>query len=203
MSHAQLYIATSVEVAPLPEVLRTQSADVEHFVSAAFGIADARRLSLRAHRRAVSEERQFLIAFDSITVEAQNALLKLFEEPPEGVVFHIVVPRREMLLPTLQSRLLVVGTQMTQRESEHVFFTYPYDERLREIAARTKAKDVAWCEAVANAAEHVARTLADAHERRRALSSVMLVRSYLGARGASAKMLLEELALALPVVAQK
>ncbi len=38
--------------------------------------------------------------------EAQNALLKLFEEPPEGTYLVLVIPAEGMLLPTLRSRLM-------------------------------------------------------------------------------------------------
>ena len=37
--------------------------------------------------------------------EAQNALLKLFEEPPEGTLLILVVPSSGILLSTLRSRL--------------------------------------------------------------------------------------------------
>lgn len=37
--------------------------------------------------------------------EAQNALLKLFEEPPPGVTLILVIPSEGILLPTLRSRL--------------------------------------------------------------------------------------------------
>lgn len=37
--------------------------------------------------------------------EAQNALLKLFEEPPPGITFILIIPSEGMLLPTLRSRL--------------------------------------------------------------------------------------------------
>lgn len=38
--------------------------------------------------------------------EAQNALLKVFEEPPEGTTLILVIPTEGLLLPTLRSRLL-------------------------------------------------------------------------------------------------
>ena len=39
-----------------------------------------------------------------MNVQAQNALLKLFEEPPESSVFFILTDNRESLLPTVVSR---------------------------------------------------------------------------------------------------
>lgn len=43
-----------------------------------------------------------------LTAEAQNALLKTLEEPPEGTVLLLASPRKQALLPTIQSRLQTV-----------------------------------------------------------------------------------------------
>lgn len=43
-----------------------------------------------------------------LTIEAQNALLKLIEEPPAGTVFILVTDRVEALLPTVRSRCAAV-----------------------------------------------------------------------------------------------
>lgn len=57
-------------------------------------------LSLKAdHRRAVLAE-----PADAMTEEAQNALLKLLEEPPFGVVFFLVTAAPAGLAPTIRSR---------------------------------------------------------------------------------------------------
>lgn len=199
MSHARLYIADTPESAQIPDALRTQSVDSEHFLRERFGIDDARALSERAHIRAITGERNFLVHFGTITSEAQNALLKLFEEPPENTVFHVVVRHEEILLPTLRSRLLHTGGAPAPSSIEGVgFASLSYAERLAEIAARAKKKDMVWFESVAAEAEQVAATLTDSTLRRQMLTSVLLVRKYLGARGASTKMLLEEIALSLP-----
>lgn len=44
----------------------------------------------------------------SMTVSAQNALLKVFEEPPEGTTFILVTEKKELLLPTVRSRGRVI-----------------------------------------------------------------------------------------------
>ena len=43
---------------------------------------------------------------DGITPEAQNALLKVLEEPPEYVVFMILIQNAELLLDTILSRVM-------------------------------------------------------------------------------------------------
>ncbi len=41
---------------------------------------------------------------DTMTVSAQNALLKVFEEPPRGTTFFLLTEKHEALLPTVRSR---------------------------------------------------------------------------------------------------
>lgn len=41
---------------------------------------------------------------DTMTVSAQNALLKVFEEPPKGTTFLLLAEKRESLLATVRSR---------------------------------------------------------------------------------------------------
>lgn len=57
----------------------------------------------------------FIIGARSMGVEAQNALLKTLEEPGEGSILFLIVPTRELLLPTVRSRVLELSS--TTRES--------------------------------------------------------------------------------------
>jgi len=74
-----------------------------------FGIDSGRELRDLASRRAVAKDlRIFVITLSNITTEAQNALLKLFEEPAEGVHFFVIVSSVEIFLPTLRSRFNIL-----------------------------------------------------------------------------------------------
>lgn len=70
-----------------------------------FTVDDARQLSERAALRAIGERRVFVLAVDSINIEAQNALLKTLEEPPGGALFVFLHPAPDTLLPTIRSRV--------------------------------------------------------------------------------------------------
>ena len=50
----------------------------------------------------------FIIETMFATVEAQNALLKIFEEPTVGTHFFVITPSAAIFLPTLLSRVIVV-----------------------------------------------------------------------------------------------
>ena len=59
---------------------------------------------------------------DSMTPQAQNALLKLFEEPPKNVYFILTCVSVSGLLPTVRSRTIELRTQIfTNSELEDYF----------------------------------------------------------------------------------
>src|SRR5665213_2805583 len=69
------------------------------------GIDDSQKLAQQAALKNVSGRALYIIGIASMTSEAQQALLKLFEEPQRGSVFIVLVPYG-MLLPTLRSRMM-------------------------------------------------------------------------------------------------
>ncbi|MCI5969209.1 DNA polymerase III subunit delta' [Helicobacter sp.] len=59
--------------------------------------------------------KQILIAALSYNAYAQNALLKVLEEPPSGTIFIIYTKMKSLLLPTMRSRLPVINRSQVQR----------------------------------------------------------------------------------------
>lgn len=198
--HAWIMRASSLEAAPIPVAYQQQSVDVLHIVRDRFSIDDARELSAQAQQTPFQgNKRVFVIGCNALAVEAQNALLKLFEEPPVHALFYVVVPQTAQLLPTLESRLQIVKQSDEGAHADDHFKEFAqasYAERLLRIAQKTKEKDVQWIEAIVRGVEKVA------HEERskQLLQAVLFTRKYIETKGASAKMLLEELALLLPVL---
>jgi hypothetical protein len=84
--------------------------DVVVFRYGLFSVDDARRVIRLADQAAVTgDQKLIVIAAERLFHEAQNALLKLFEEPPPGTTLVLVVPSAGILLATLRSRMLVLG----------------------------------------------------------------------------------------------
>ncbi len=54
----------------------------------------------------VNDKKIFMLFLNAITLDAQNSLLKIFEEPKAESVFFIICPAGINLLPTLKSRLI-------------------------------------------------------------------------------------------------
>lgn len=86
------------------------SPDFYPFRENVFGIEEARELKALSIRKTFSEggKKIFFITPLRITSEAQNALLKTFEEPVEDTLFFLVVREEAGLLPTLLSRMSLV-----------------------------------------------------------------------------------------------
>ncbi|EOE7386232.1 DNA polymerase III subunit delta' [Campylobacter jejuni] len=70
-----------------------------------FLLDDARAVEKESYI-AETEEKILVLMADSYRIEAQNFLLKLLEEPPKNIKFLIVVPSKNLLLPTIKSRLI-------------------------------------------------------------------------------------------------
>lgn len=77
-----------------------------------FSVDDAREVARFASSSPISGDVKIVaIAASRIFHEAQNALLKLFEEPPQGVTMMLIVPSLGQLLPTLRSRVQVLSNE--------------------------------------------------------------------------------------------
>lgn len=71
-----------------------------------FRVEDARRIAHKAGLNALGEQgKALVIAATRIFHEAQNALLKTFEEPVAGTILILVIPSEGDLIATLRSRV--------------------------------------------------------------------------------------------------
>src|SRR5665213_896356 len=87
-------------------MMATANPDVMTLRHGLFSVDDARRLqSLAELSPTAGEQKVLIISVSRIFHEAQNALLKLFEEPPAGTIMILVIPTEGLLLTTLRSRL--------------------------------------------------------------------------------------------------
>ncbi len=85
--------------------------DFFHYDYETFTIDDARAIKSLAITRPVTDldgKKMFVLQMNGVTIEAQNALLKLLEEPPEYAHFFLVIPSAHLLLPTVRSRMAVI-----------------------------------------------------------------------------------------------
>ncbi len=168
-------------------------------------IDDARALKEAQVQKGVGGRgRVFVLAAEFFPTEAQNALLKTFEEPSEGAHFFLIVASREILLPTLRSRLAeapfaVGGTAEDGNTIDaHEFLRARPAERLILVKPLVDDKDKAGAIALLTALEKACADDVADPEAARFLSNLVRYKGYLYARGASVKLILESLALFAP-----
>ncbi len=166
------------------------------------GIDDVRTLIGAAYRRPHGDDtvQTLLVATEFITEEAQQALLKIIEEPPLSTRFVFVLPQGYNLLPTLESRFerqVEQGTVLHDISAFCEFKNASYAERIAAIELSTKNKNHAWQQEIKNGL--AAYLLAHKAELTLpALKELEYVVRLLLTRGASNKFLFEHLALTLP-----
>ena len=179
--------------------------DVTYIYIQNFGIGDVRDITLKAYvRPQIGGTLLIAVGVDTITSEAQQALLKILEEPPQTTIFLFCIPRSVFLLPTLLSRFSVVDT--TSADTQHPvviteaflsFMAMTAPERIEIIGKKLTAKDTVWMGEIKNGlcAELSSGTT---HRYQAIAKDLYFVAEHLMTRGAANKHLLEELALTLP-----
>ncbi len=87
-----------------------------------FKVEDARNLKSVEHEKGFSTDKKiYIISANNFLLEAQNTLLKIFEEPIEGTHFFLVVPDKNALLRTLVSRFYVISARVDLAEKKNEF----------------------------------------------------------------------------------
>lgn len=195
MHHAQLFIGSYAWAhTVLPEALRGEGEDVRHYSGVRMGIDEVRSIIYEAYLKPIHEDkRSFVISYAGLTLDAQNALLKLLEDPPVTAQFFIIADREELLIPTVRSRLALVAREDTHTIDVECleFFMLSIPKRLAHIADRMKNKDDVWAREMMRAIEKKAYT----ERNMSVLQSLDELRPFYDTQGASRKMVLEHLAL--------
>ncbi len=171
-----------------------------------FTIDDAREIKLLAGTKPVNStgKRIFILAMNGITIEAQNAMLKLLEEPAEYAYFFVIIPSSHLLLPTVRSRLHIIeleksagGVEAKEARAAAVsFLGMSMAKRLE--AVKKLIDDIAKEKKPASAAVEFLNSLEEAVKEEKgvkngykSLEAIELARKYANDRAPSMKMLLE------------
>ena len=154
-----------------------------------------------------------IVAATRIYHEAQNTFLKLFEEPPRGTYLFLVLPTVGGLLPTLRSRVQILGTvpRLHSGRQEIVnaaeqFLAASKERRSALIKKLTSGRDEEERrelrdEAIAIMNRIEAVLLREGLEKHAAaLADISQLRVYFHDRSAPVKMILEHLSLVTPKI---
>ncbi|HEU0080927.1 MAG TPA: hypothetical protein VFQ72_02800 [Candidatus Paceibacterota bacterium] len=177
-------------------ILRHGHPDVHYAEHESLGIDESRALQvMQAVRPVMGDRKVFILAVDGMTNEAQNSLLKVFEEPTPGTHFFVIARSRRMLLPTLASRMVVVRHESAPAENREAaaraFIEMPYKDRLAYVAVMVEDKDKAAAEGF------LAALMAELHTRGKikAVREILPLLGYIKDRSSSLKLILERAAL--------
>lgn len=165
-------------------------------------------VSLRDRQSMVTsgEGRQIIVAsFRNATRDAQNALLKVLEEPAERTHFFLVVPYASLLLPTVRSRAVLIrfgGAGEAELATPWLKAAVGKRMALAEKLAKdirdekkTRADGLSLLDALERALAPQVHANPGAA---RAARAVLAVKRRWNHHGSSPKLLLESVALALP-----
>lgn len=198
--HAILLRAVSVREFDCSSI--TSSVEFYDTYTEKFGIDDARELVRQAHSRPVDKDEQTLIVrTEFITLEAQNALLKVLEEPPQSTKFIFVIPAGFTVLSTLASRFNEVAIDgddsrlVNDTKVFEEFLGQSYKERLASLDQASKKKDTKW---QMDIKKGLIEYIKESPRTMKSFTELEYVTRTLLTRGASNKMLLEQAALTLP-----
>ena len=91
--------------------------DSRLFLKDDFGINDAKDVINESY---ISSKnlKTIIIAANKFNIYAQNALLKILEEPPNNIKFIIIAKSKSALLPTILSRMIVINSKKSAKVSE-------------------------------------------------------------------------------------
>ncbi len=213
--HAQCLIGGAVErdnlISSITREYDLHAGDPDFFVRTydTLTIEDAREIKSLAGTRPVRDDglKIFVLTMNGVTVEAQNALLKLLEEPGEYARFYIVIPSARLLIPTIVSRLNFIGDHngsslcdAASTDLAKAFLAAPTQKRLDmvkalmdEITKEKKQKQDAVN--LIRAIETALYSAGGVKKNSKALEAVVLAEKYATDRAPSLKMLLEYIAL--------
>ncbi|MEK7144711.1 MAG: hypothetical protein AAB794_02560 [Patescibacteria group bacterium] len=186
-----------------------------------FPVEEARRVSeLAAGKAFAGDTKVVIIAATRAYHEAQNALLKLFEEPPPGTYLFLILPSLGGLLPTLRSRVQVLKHEIRNPKSETIsakgmiYHTGSAEEFMKASKEKRSAiikklmsgsdeeerrelrdEAIAIVNGIEKAAYMSGRTTS---RHRELLEEIQILRGYLYDRSAPVRMIMEHLSLVIP-----
>lgn len=182
-------------------IVRQGNPDFHFAEHESFGIDESRALQgMQALRPVAGDKKIFVLAVDAVTSEAQNSLLKVFEEPTPGTHFFVIASTRRILLPTLQSRMRLIvhssSREASYAEAARAFIRMAPKERLAKAGEMVEEKDKAKAEAflLALVAE-LEKDLGKKPETARTIKELLSSARYLKDRAPSLKLILERAAL--------
>lgn len=179
---------------------RMGNPDFNEIILESVGVDDARSINLWASMKPIRETRKVaLVCSANITVEAQNALLKTLEEPPQDTHLFFIIEKARSLLPTLLSRMHFYAAEEEHLRKDAInFLDSSVAERLATVKKLSKKEDKS---IMKDLTRNIEKEILLRSRKQKIKASVLRMvidgSQYSGIRGGSPKMILEWLATCL------
>lgn len=120
--------------------LNREYVDVINYKSnkSSFGVDDVRNIIDEIYKKPFEGDKKVIIIYEGnkLTIQAQNALLKTIEEPPEGVHIILLCESLELILDTIKSRCEIYKlTPLTKKELYDYIIMKEFNYNENEIKA--------------------------------------------------------------------
>ena len=119
---------------------------------ASFGVEEVREVINEINKKPYEGDKKVIIIYDGnkITVQAQNTLLKIIEEPPKGVFIILLCESLELILDTIKSRCQIYKLSILTDEEIRLYIKNINDESFSQEEVNAA---VAYSEGVPGKAE--------------------------------------------------
>ncbi len=175
-------------------------------------IEDSRAIkNSHQNKPTAGDKKIFIVSANFITEKAQNAMLKLFEEPRGDTHFFLIIPTLNNIIPTFRSRLFIIDTNKINNSliNPKDFLNCPVGKRMEAV------KNL--CESISDEEESKIEIIKFLNSLEVELKSnvdflnineyqiqmfeeLEKIRQYASEQSSSLKMLLEHIAIILPII---
>lgn len=175
-------------------------------------IEDGRNIkNLHQNKPTTGDKKIFVVSANFITEKAQNAMLKLFEEPRGDTHFFLVIPSLNNIIPTFRSRLFIIDTNETGSSiiNPKEFLKMSIGKRMETVKKicgsisdeeESKIEIIKFINSLETELKKKINFLKTTQEELNLFDEIEKVRQYAGEQSPSLKMLLEHTSLLIPVL---
>ncbi len=174
---------------------RNKDTELYEYEYELFGINEARFFSLKLLETPFKSRIITTVFFGSITIEAQNALLKILEELPEKQKIILVTPNINQLLKTVMSRTYLLDFHLERTNKSNVFLSMNLKKRLQYIDKIMKGNNkLSEIEELLLSLELATQNMEDLNLKENIIKKIILLRKALHTQAHPLKPILESLA---------
>lgn len=123
----------------LKKEIGKENVDAIHYRNkkASIGVSEVRDIIEEVYKRPYEGDKKVIVIYDAekLTIQAQNALLKTIEEPPNGVYILLLTTNLESLLDTIKSRCQIYKLTPLNKEEMIEFINLNYEVSEKQLSS--------------------------------------------------------------------